>query len=104
MGEKSLAYASMDCSESPRHHDAIDCTADVADGMASLARALTSFADSKFNCFNVNTGCMVHVARVVQRLWETALYDIAAQADCSAGTVYCVSDLLSAVNALGEAS
>jgi len=103
--EASLAYASRDCSVSPRHHDAIDCTADVANAMSSLAQALASFAESKFSCFNVDTVCMAHIARVVQRLSETALYDISAQADCSARVpVYCVSDLLGAVNALAEAS
>jgi hypothetical protein len=104
--ETSLAFASADCALdcAEKICSPLDCASDVANAMSSLAKALASFAASKFNCFNVGTGCMVHVARVVQRLWETALYDIAAQADCSAGTVYCVSDLLSAVNALAEAS
>jgi hypothetical protein len=72
--------------------------------MSSLAKAIASFSKTKFNCFNVDTGCMTEAATVVQRLWETASYDISAQADCSAGTVWCVSDLLGAVNALAEAS
>merc|ERR1712228_532736 len=101
--EASLAYASTDCSR-----DAIDCAADVANAMSSLAQAIASFPKTKFNCFNVDTGCMTDAATVVQRLWETASYDISAQADCSRLLPYrpgwCVSDLLGAVNALAEAS
>jgi hypothetical protein len=102
--EMSLAYASTDCSPKARDYDAIDCAADVANAMSSLAQAIASFSKTKFNCFNVDTGCMTEAATVVQRLWETASHDISAQADCSAGTVWCVSDLLGAVNALAEAS
>jgi hypothetical protein len=102
--EASLAYASTDCSPKARDYDALDCAADVANAMSSLAQAIASFSKTKFNCFNVDTGCMTEAATVVQRLWETASHDISAQADCSVGTVWCVSDLLGAVNALAEAS
>merc|ERR1711920_737653 len=76
--EASLAYASTDCSPKARDYDALDCAADVANAMSSLAQAIASFSKTKFNCFNVDTGCMTVAATVVQRLWETASYDISA--------------------------
>jgi len=48
---------------------------------------------------------MVHAARVVQGLWETARYDISAQSDCRDWrAVDCVEELLGAVHALAKAS
>jgi len=103
--EKNLVYASTDCSAPSEDDLAGECTLDVVDAMSSLAQALASAADSKFDCFNVDMSCMVHVARVVQGLWETARYEIRAQSDCSDWrAVDCVEDLLGAVHALAKAS